>query len=153
MAEQLGADAGDILDIDRVDLRPAEAEDLAEPGRRAVRIDNRDRAARFQRSDQRARRGRRMRVRQRLVQRVAAADIVEGLDAQSHSGTLHRDAAARSTGSAHAGSGPRGQGSRSTGCGIAPRPSGSFRRNRTKPTATARVTSTATNPPATTSLR
>ena len=69
------------------------------PRSRAVRIDNRDRTAFCQRSDQRARRGRRMRVRQRLVQRVAAANVVEGLDAQSHSGTLHRDAAARSTGS------------------------------------------------------
>ena len=99
MAEQLDADSGDILDIYRFDLHPAKAEDLAEPGSRAVRIDNRDRTALFQRSDQRARRGRRMRVRQRLVQRVAAANVVEGLDAQSHSGTLHRDAAGRSTGS------------------------------------------------------
>ena len=84
--------AGDVLHVDRVDFRPAKAEDFGEPGSRAVRIDNCNGAAIFQRRDQRAGRGRRMRVRQCLVQRVAAADIVEGLDAQSHSETLHRDA-------------------------------------------------------------
>ena len=147
-----GADPGDILHVDRFDLRPAEAENLAEPGRRAVRIDNRDRAARFQDAIS-ARAG------------AAACGCVSALYSVLPPRTLskvsmrkaipgHYTATRR-----HAAPGPlcRLEAARSGqpqhGSGIAPDPSGSFRRNRTKPSATVRVTSTATNPPATTSLR
>ena len=79
-----GADARHIRDKDLGDLDAVQPENLGEPLRRAMRIDDRGRSVAGESHTQRARRLCRMRVGQRLIERVAAAEIIEGFDAQRH---------------------------------------------------------------------
>ena len=86
-----GANARYILDVNAGDLDLRQSENLGEPFRCAIRIDDRDRRLPREPGQQRARRLGRMRVGQRFIQRVPAAEIVEGLDAQRHDHPiLHR---------------------------------------------------------------
>src|SRR5207302_584325 len=94
-AQNLGAEAGHVLDIDSGDVDAVQRENLGKAFGRAMRVDDRDRAATGEPFGDRAAACGRVRVGQRLVQRVAAADVVKGLDAQRHAPryyTLRRDA-------------------------------------------------------------
>ena len=90
-AEHLPAKPRNILDIDIGDLDGRDAEDLGETFGGAERIDDCGRRARGERRNQRTARRGGMRVGQRLIKRVAAAEVVKGLDAQGHGRRiLHR---------------------------------------------------------------
>ncbi len=96
VAEHLVAELRDVLNIDSGQLDTGESEDLGEPFGGAERIDDCGRGMRGECADERASRPGGMRVRQRLIERVAAANVVEGLDAQSHARRiLHRPEAGR----------------------------------------------------------
>ena len=107
-SEHCAAEPRDVLDVDAGDIDIRQPEDLGEPFGGAERIDDRGRRPRRQRGDQRTSMLRRVRVGQRLIKRVAAANIVEGLDAQGHGGRiLHRAAWAHSVASVSVASGRR----------------------------------------------
>ena len=78
------ADPGDLLDIDPGNVERRQVEQLGKPFGGALRVDDRHLAIALEAVDQRAAGRRGERVRQRLVERVAAADIVERVDAQGH---------------------------------------------------------------------
>ncbi len=84
MAKDRRSDPSEVLDKGSRDLDTVERVNLGKAFRGALRVDDRRRARASKRGDESARRTGRVRMGQRLVQRVAAAQIVEGIDAQRH---------------------------------------------------------------------
>ena len=96
--EHLLADPCDVLDIDPNNVERGEVEQFRKALGRALWIDDRDLAVMRQAIEQLPSGSGSRRVRERLVKRIAAANIVECVDAQTHRLILHGAVVGRSVG-------------------------------------------------------